>query len=464
MFEIRFGSLLAGLPPELESVLGEIQARVSASRRKVVVLDDDPTGTQSVHGVSILHDWSIPTLQAELELDDKIFFILTNSRSLTNVAARTLNREIGANLKIAARQAAQEFVVISRSDSTLRGYYPAQTDAFAEGLGIHFDGVIIVPYLSEGGRYTINNIHYVVSGEKALPVGETAYARDPVFGFSSSNLHYWVQEKTKGKIPAEEVVSISIQAIRNGDVLPKLLKLREGQVCIVNAACDTDIERVVLGLLEAEEYGRRFLYRTAASFVRIRAGIPLRSLLTSSELVTGIKNGGLVVVGSFVPKTNAQLAVLRKRFHFQEIELDVNALLDDAQRASMISNVQQILNQSLSVGQDVLLMTSRTIVTGANAQESLKIEKTVSESLVACVRGLRFRPRYLVTKGGITSSDVATKGLDVRKALVLGQVVPGVPVWKLGEESRYPGMVYVVFPGNVGDEYALVDTVSKFQI
>ena len=94
MLEVRFGSLLAGLPPERESVLDEIQARVSASHRKVVVLDDDPTGTQSVHGVSILHDWSIPTLQAELELDAPIFFILTNSRSLTNEAAQTFNREM----------------------------------------------------------------------------------------------------------------------------------------------------------------------------------------------------------------------------------------------------------------------------------------------------------------------------------------------------------------------------------
>jgi uncharacterized protein YgbK (DUF1537 family) len=462
MHEILFKSLLSGLPPEPESVLGEIQARVSASHRKVVVLDDDPTGTQSVHGVSILNEWSVPILQAELKLDPPAFYILTNSRSLKSEAAQRLNREIGANLKIAAQQTGREFVVISRSDSTLRGYYPAETDALSEGLEARFDGVIIAPYFGEGGRYTINDIHYVVSGGKALPAGETEFARDPVFGYSASNLHFWVQEKTMGKIPADKVATLSVQEIRTGDILSKLLRLRDGQVCIVNAVCDADIERVALGLLDAEERGKRYLYRTASSFVRVRAGIAPRPLLTSTEMYTGTKSGGLVVVGSFVPKTNAQLAVLRKRFAFNEIEVNVNTLLDNSQRTLVVSNAQKMVNQSVSAGRDVLLFTSRTLVIGASAQASLEIEDIVSESLVSCVRGLRTRPRYLVAKGGSTSSNVATKGLDVRKALVLGQIIPGVPVWQLGAESRFPGMLYVVFHGNVGDENALADAVSKF--
>jgi uncharacterized protein YgbK (DUF1537 family) len=462
MHEVLFETLLENLPPEPESVLDEIKKQVSDSNRKVVVLDDDPTGTQTVHGISVLTEWSIPVLQAELMLDSPAFFILTNSRSLPRKVAQALNHQIGVNLKTAAQQAGQPFVVISRSDSTLRGNYPCETDALAEGLGTHFDGIMIAPYFREGGRYTINDIHYVVNQGKAFPVSETEFARDPAFSYSESNLPLWVQEKTKGEIQADEVVSLSIEEIRFGDILPKLIGLKDEQVCIVNAACDADLEQVVLRLLEAEDKGKRFLYRTAASFVRVRAGISLRSLLTSSELDTGKRSGGLIVVGSFVPKTNLQMEVLRRKYKFIEIELDVDTLLKDWRRQSVLSDVRQKINQAISAGMDVLLYTSRELVTGTNRRHTLEIGEMVSDSLVSCVKGLRTCPRYLVAKGGITSSDVATKGLNVRKALVLGQVLPGVPVWQLGEESRYPGMVYVVFPGNVGDKNALADVISMF--
>ncbi len=463
MPEVTFASLLAELPPEpAKSVMGEIQAWVTASRRKVVVLDDDPTGTQTVHGISVLTEWTVSILQAELETDSPAFYILTNSRSLSLDQAQALNREIGANLKTAAQRTVCDFVIISRSDSTLRGHFPGELDALAEGLETPFDGLILAPYFREGGRYTINDIHYVVDNGKALPAAETEFARDPVFGYRESNLRSWVAEKTEGKIRSEAVVSLSIQDIRDGSALEKLLKLAHGQVCIVNAACDADIEQVTLALLQAEDQGKRFLYRTAASFVRTRAGISHRSLLTSAELDSGSSNGGLIVVGSFVPKTTAQLKALRASQTFVEIELQVEDLLSNTRRPSVLSQAIELANRAIARGQDVLLFTSRALVTGADTQESLKIGSLVSESLVTCVRGLTIRPRYLIAKGGITSSDVATKGLGVRKALVLGQVHPGVPAWKLGAESRYPDLAYVVFPGNVGDERALIDVVTKF--
>ena len=58
-------------------------------------------------------------------------------------------------------------------------------------------------------------------------------------------------------------------------------------------------------------------------------------------------------------------------------------------------------------------------------------------------------------KGGITSSDVGTKALAVKKARVLGQIQPGIPVWQTGAESRFPGTPYVIFPGNVGEDGTL---------
>lgn len=69
-------------------------------------------------------------------------------------------------------------------------------------------------------------------------------------------------------------------------------------------------------------------------------------------------------------------------------------------------------------------------------------------------------PRYLIGKGGITSSDLDSEALGVRKAQVFGQIIPGVPVWRLGKESKYPGLPYIVFPGNVGDADALASAIK----
>jgi uncharacterized protein YgbK (DUF1537 family) len=461
MAEIALEQLLDGLPPESDSeLLTQIQRHTKVPSRKLVVLDDDPTGTQTVFGIHVLTTWTIPELEAELRSTPSAFFILTNSRSMSAVDAAVINWQIGHNLKIAARSAGREITVISRSDSTLRGHFPAETDALAEGLDTRFDGVVIAPYFHEGGRYTIDDVHYVFSGGKALPIGRTEFAKDPVFGFSQSNLCSWVQEKTRGRITAEEVVSISIQEIRTGKILLKLRSLNDGQVCIINAACDSDIERVALATILAEQEGKRFLFRTAASFVRARAGIPNRPLLSTKNLVSGTRTGGLVVVGSIVPRTNDQLTTLRKKCALQEIELDVHILQDRLQREKMIEDLSNKVDQAISVGEDVLLYTSRQQIAGADARDSLEIGSLISKSLVSCVRRLTCRPCYLVVKGGITSSDVATKALGVKRALVLGQILPGVPVWQLGEESVYPDLRYIIFPGNVGGSNALVEIIE----
>ena len=65
-----------------------------------------------------------------------------------------------------------------------------------------------------------------------------------------------------------------------------------------------------------------------------------------------------------------------------------------------------------------------------------------------------------IIAGGITSSDVGTKALAVKKANVLGQIKPGIPVWQTGEESKFPMTPYVIFPGNVGEITTLREAVE----
>ena len=170
--------------------------------RQTVLLDDDPTGTQTVSGVAVLTEWSVETLASELERGNAGFFVLTNSRALPTEAAYALYREIGENLKVASAQTQIPIRVLARGDSTLRGHFPAETDALDEVLGPH-DLTLIVPYFEEGERRTRGDIHYV--GE--MPAAETPFANDAVFGFRSSNLRDWVEEKTVGRVKASAVAS-----------------------------------------------------------------------------------------------------------------------------------------------------------------------------------------------------------------------------------------------------------------
>lgn len=455
--------LFHDLPPEWpEDLLPIIRERIRASERKVVVLDDDPTGTQTVHNTPVLTEWSIEALQEELQRDSPAFYILTNSRSLPLAAARALNTEIGRNLVEAGKRAARDFVVVSRSDSTLRGHFPGEVEALASGLGENFDGWIVIPFFLEGGRYTVGDTHYVEEGGWLTPSAETEFARDSVFGYRSSNLRDWVEEKTGGHTSSEDVASISIEDLRMGGparVKERLLRLQRSKVGVVNAAGYRDVEVFVKGLLDAEAQGRRFLYRSAASFVRVRAGMPPRALLSSVDLNMPSSGGGLTLAGSYVPKTTRQIERLLALPQMTGIEMNVEAILDRSQREAEIDRVLGIAQPLLQEERDVVIYTSRTLITAGQAEGDLSIGNRVSEALITTLQGIHAKLRYLIGKGGITSSDVATKGLNVRRALVLGQILPGVPVWQLGPESRHAGIPYIVFPGNVGGDDALAETV-----
>ena len=170
-----------------------------------------------------------------------------------------------------------------------------------------------------------------------------------------------------------------------------------------------------------------------------------------------------MVVGSYVPKSTEQLDHLLAAAGVAPVELAVNDVLNGTTARTAMSDAARSVNEHLTAGRDAVLFTSRPLVTGADAAENLGIGQRVSSALVEIVTRLEVRPRYLIAKGGVTSSDLATKGLGVKRARVLGQILPGVPVWELGPETRFPGLPYVVFPGNVGGPEALQDAVLKLK-
>lgn len=458
MASISKSALLATLPPE--------SARPGQpARAKVVVLDDDPTGTQTVHGIPVLTEWSVATLEAELRDPAPCFYLLTNTRAFPVARACEINREIGRNLSTAAQRAGRAFTVVSRSDSTLRGHYPAETDALMDSLGGGFDGTLIIPAFGAGGRYTVGDVHYVADGDTLTPAGATEFARDASFGYRASNLRDWVEEKTGGRIPASQVVSISIADLR-GDrdevVVARLRAIPHGGAAIVNIAARSDFAALTRALATMEQAGKRYLFRTAGDFVAAYAGIGTRPLLTADELRSpDARAGGLLAAGSYVGKTSAQLdALFAGCPQLARIEMSVARLLEADQRAAEIARCTKEIETHLAAGRSVAVYTSRQLITGRDAAESLAIGEKVSSSLVTVVKSLQVRPRWFVAKGGITSSDLATKALGLRRAMILGQALPGVPVWQAGTESKWPGLTYVVFPGNVGGPDAIRQLVA----
>ncbi len=456
--------LFSQLPPQWPAdVATEIRRLLAAVSPKIIVLDDDPTGTQTVYDVPVLTRWNLGALQSEMAVRHPAFYILTNSRSLPSADARRLYHEIGQNIAHVARTADQPPVVISRSDSTLRGHFPGEVDALVQSLQVDFDACLLIPFFPEGGRYTVANVHYVQEGQNLVPAGETEFARDASFGYRESNLGKWVAEKTNHRIPAAQVRSVSIDTIRRKGphgVYHKLMRLPPGSICVVNAATLQDLQVFVLGLLQAEGAGKRFICRTAASFVQARIGLKPRALLSCNELQMPAAGGGLIVVGSYVPKTGAQLDFLFGRRDVIPFEVNVAKCLDSKQRKEMMAERAVAVEEALSQGRNAAIFTSRKLITGSDMQANLSIGQTVSDTLVGIVEKIGLRPRYIIAKGGITASDVATQALKIQRAMVLGQLMAGVPVWSCGPETKFPEMPYIVFPGNVGAHDSLAKAVD----
>ncbi|HEY3363535.1 MAG TPA: four-carbon acid sugar kinase family protein [Symbiobacteriaceae bacterium] len=454
---LTYAEAVASAPPEWQGQDLLPAIREAGAGAQLVVLDDDPTGNQTMHDIPVLTHWDVSTLAGALSRAWPAVYVLTNSRSLPAGEAVSVNREVMTNLAEASSLTGRALRLLSRSDSTLRGHYPLETDAVAGALaaaGRPVHGLLLVPAFMEGGRFTLGGTHFVREGDKLTPAAATEFARDKAFGFTRSYLPEWVEEKTGGKIAAADVAVITLAEIRQGGpeaVMRKLISLPKGAVAALDALSYRDMEVGALALLKAEAAGFRFLSRTGAAFVRALAGLGARPLLAPAEIAgKNVTAGGLCVVGSYVRKSSEQLARLLEVPGVEAVELNVARVLAPESGRAEAGRAADAVRTALAAGRDVVLYSSRELLHGATPEESLAIGRRVSDTLTDIVAHLGVRPRFLIAKGGITAHDLANRGLNVRVAMVRGQVLPGVPVWELGPEALYPGLSYVVFPGNVG--------------
>lgn len=470
--------------PDDESVRASVRAlRGGGSGRERLllgVLDDDPTGSQAVHDVQVVTVFDEDAYGAAFAGDAGTCFVLTNTRSLDEADAVALNSRVARGLLAAGDRAGGRVRFISRSDSTLRGHVMAEVGALQavqrSVTGRGFDGVLLAPAFLEAGRVTAGDVHWArVSGE-LVPVGDTEFARDATFGYSASDLRDFIVERSGAGVRPDDVVSLSLGDIRTGGperIAELLAEVHDGQWVVVNATEYSDLDTVAHGVLLAEQAGRSFVFRTGPSFVRSLAGMGPKAPLRGTELfgargvsgarrvfgARGAAGHGLVVVGSHVGQTSRQVAALRARGGVTEVELDVPALLNGA---DVVGEAAGRVAAALA-GSDVVLYTSRTLVRGTDRDDSLAIARTVSAALSQVVRdSLAAGPAWVVAKGGITSHDVAVRGLGIRRAEVAGQLFPGViSVFRpLDAAPAAIGQPYVVFAGNVGDDGTLADVVA----
>ena len=276
MEQVRSAAVLGTFPqPDEAKLSAALAAEAAASDRKIIVLDDDPTGVQTVHDIYVYTDWTVESMRKGFAAPEKLFFILTNSRGFTVAETTKAHREIAQNAAQVAREFGMDYLIISRGDSTLRGHYPLETDLLREVTeaenGYKMDGDILCPYFREGGRFTLDNVHYVRYGEELIPCGQTEFAKDETFGYHASNLCAYIEEKTHGAVKAADVTCISLESLRALDfdgIEQQLLNVHDYGHIIVNAIAECDVQAFAVALYRAMARGRHFTIRSAAALVK----------------------------------------------------------------------------------------------------------------------------------------------------------------------------------------------------
>lgn len=448
-----------------------LEKEFEAFDKKIVVLDDDPTGVQTVHGVSVYTDWSEESIVKGFAEENQMFFILTNSRAFTVNQTTEVHSDIAKKVVSVSNNTGKDYVIISRGDSTLRGHYPLETEVLKNNIerlsSKRFHGEVIFPFFREGGRFTINNIHYVQEGEVLTPCGLTEFAQDKSFGYESSHLGKWCEEKTNEEFLANDLTYISLYDLRDMNfdkIETQLLNINNFNKVIVNAIDYVDVKIFCIALIRALQKRKGFLFRSAAALTKVFGGIPDKALLTRKELVAPENDcGGIVLVGSHVTKTTQQLEELKNcKYPIEFIEFNQHLVVSSGGLEPEVERVVGLAELKIKQGETVAIFTKRERfdLPTDDKDEQLKISVKISDAVTSIIGRLTVKPNFIIAKGGITSSGVGIKALQVKRAEVMGQIKPGVPVWMTGVESKFPHMPYIIFPGNVGTITTLREAVE----
>lgn len=410
---------------------------------RTVVLDDDPTGTQSAQGVRVLLDVDAAAFERAFREAGSVY-VLTNSRALGEDEAVALARRVRDQALAAAAELGEPVRFVLRGDSTLRGHVFAESDVFGARDGV----LLFVPAYPAGGRTTLDGVHRVRVGGREVPVGETEYARDPVFGFDTSDLTAYVRT-----VGGREAEAVPLARVRAGHLPGVLREAAPGTVVVPDVVDDDDVRRVALAVdaVDTTAGERRVVVRSAAPLAAVLAGVESTALLDPADLPAAERV--LVVCGSHTDGATRQLAALAREWGEPEL-LPTGAALADPEGAAR--PVVEALRARLRHQRVVVVGTERARSTDHG---TLDHGARIMEALIAVVHALADEVDVVVSKGGITSAETARVGLRGESATVLGQVLPGVSSWRVDGRDGVPRH-QVIVPGNVGEPGTLSDVVD----
>lgn len=415
---------------------------------RYVVLDDDPTGVQTLAGIHVLLAWTGGDVLAALG-DRPSVHLVTNARALAPERARAVTAS-------AARTAvadAPDARVVLRGDSTLRGHLLEEVEAVASVITPdRVPPLLLVPALPSAGRVTVAGVHLIERDGRFMPLHETEYASDGVFSYRSARLLEWAEERSGGLFRAGDGRELRLDDLRARGPAGVVRALEEleaaGRPAVLapDAVTEADLELVAEGYRRAVEAGTDALVRCAPAFAGVLAGTTATALVPAPDT----RDGMLVVCGSYVPASTAQLRVLVDERPGSLVEIDPSVLASaspesEVRRAASAAS-ERIRSSSLAV-----VSTSRLRPPGT---ETLDAGERIAAGIAAVAGAIEPRPSVVVAKGGITSCVTLRDGLGIGVAEVVGPVLPGVSRWRAAE------LDYLVVPGNVGDDRLLADIVA----
>jgi uncharacterized protein YgbK (DUF1537 family) len=457
---------------------------------KVVVLDDDPTGSQTVHGCPLLLRWDPATLRLGLAHPSPLLFVLANTRALAPAAAAERVAEICRALlqAVAAEQAegrCRHWLIVSRGDSTLRSHFPLECEVIARELGGEggegggpaqgFDATFLAPAFLPGGRTTVNGVHRL-NGE---PVHTTAFARDGLFGYRSSDLALWAEERSGGRIAAASVERLGLAELDaaaasdegHAALCARLAALEGNRLVAVDAERPRQLAALGAAVREltapsaSGRWGRprRFLFQCAASLLNGLVALPPQPL-DAAGLAALRRQGprgplpGLVLVGSHVPLADAQLEELLKEPPCAAVELPVARLarvLEGPAPQELLASLEQAwreqLEACLAAGRTPVLHSSRGEVRCASAAERRRLGAALAALMARLAGALAPRLGYVISKGGITTQALLSEGLDLAAVELQGQLLPGLSLVLSPDGAAAARLPVLTFPGNLGE-------------
>ena len=423
---------------------------------KIVVLDDDPTGIQTIHGCYLVAQWDQEKLETALNDDIDFFYVLVNSRGKNREEAQRDITEIVTRLLEINKRYGYKMVFICRSDSTLRGHFPLELNCVTKLIEDEkkVDGFFLIPAFFEAGRVTKNDTHYLKQDGKYIPVDETEFARDSVFPFSTAYLPGYIHEKTKGKISTESVVSIDFSKREKSENADIIGKLADGRWAVVNAEEYDNLVAFTAEVYKNLNENKYYVFQSSSSFVKAFTHNPDQPLIR--DFNSKLFSDGLVIIGSHVKKTTQQLNRLLKSDVAQGYELDIDKIIGNSD-----AYLRSVFNDLLTIrahGCIPIVYTPREERKMISHNEQIELGKQISSFLVGIVKDIPYAIFWLISKGGITSHELLTKGLEVSLCRVHGQVLPGVPVVRIEGGGHPEPFSFIIFPGNVGSEDSLLET------